>query len=41
MRGTLTGVPHLAAQWVALGLVVSVALFGVLGLVGFSRRAVD
>jgi ABC-2 type transport system permease protein len=41
MRGALTAVPHLASGWVALGLLVSVALFGVLGLAGFVRRAVD
>jgi ABC-2 type transport system permease protein len=41
MRGALTAVPHLATGWVALGLAVSVALFGAAGLLGFVRRAVD
>jgi hypothetical protein len=41
MRGALTDVPHLAPGWIALGLVVSLALFGALGLAGFGRRAVD
>ncbi|UGS38244.1 ABC transporter permease [Capillimicrobium parvum] len=41
MRGALTDVPHLAAGWVALGLIVSLAAFGWLGVRGFVRRAVD
>lgn len=41
MRGSLTGIDHLAAGWTALGLVVSVVAFGVLGVRGFVRRAVD
>jgi ABC-2 type transport system permease protein len=40
-RGALTATPHLAAGWIALGLAVSLALFGALGLRGFRRRAVD
>src|SRR4051794_1395831 len=39
MRGALTDVPHLATGWVALGLVVSLAAFGWLGVRGFIRRA--
>ena len=41
MRGALTDVPHLALGWVALGVVVSLAVFGTLGVRGFRRRAVD
>lgn len=41
MRGALTDVPHLATGWVALGLAVSLAVFGTLGVRGFVRRAVD
>jgi ABC-2 type transport system permease protein len=41
MRGALTDAPHLASQWIALGLVGSLAVFGALGLRGFGRRAVD
>lgn len=41
MRGALTGLPHLATGWVALGLVGSTALFSIAGLAGFGRRAVD
>jgi ABC-2 type transport system permease protein len=41
MRGALTAVPHLATGWMALGLAGSLALFGLLGLWGFERRAVD
>jgi ABC-2 type transport system permease protein len=41
MRADLTALPHLGTGWVALGLLVSVALFGALGLAGFDRRAVD
>jgi ABC-2 type transport system permease protein len=41
MRGALTDAPHLAASWVALGLVVSLSAFGWLGVRGFVKRAVD
>ena len=41
MRGALTATPHLAPGWTALGLVVSLVVFGALGLRGFVRRAVD
>jgi ABC-2 type transport system permease protein len=41
MRGALTAGPHLGTGWIALGLVGSVALFGLLGVKGFKRRAVD
>jgi ABC-2 type transport system permease protein len=41
MRGALTDTPHLAAGWVALGIAVSLAVFGTLGVRGFRRRAVD
>jgi ABC-2 type transport system permease protein len=41
MRAALTGAPHLATGWIALGLVGSTLLFSWLGLRGFARRAVD
>jgi ABC-2 type transport system permease protein len=41
MRGALSGIPHLGWGWIALGLGVSLAVFGVLGVRGFLRRAVD
>jgi len=41
MRGTLSTLPHLGGGWIALGLVVSLVLFGALGTLGFVRRAVD
>jgi hypothetical protein len=41
MRGALTDTPHMAAGWVALGIAVSLAVFGTLGVRGFRRRAVD
>jgi ABC-2 type transport system permease protein len=41
MRSALTDLPHLGSGWIALGLVVSLAVFAVLGLRGFERRAVD
>jgi ABC-2 type transport system permease protein len=41
MRGAITTVPHLASGWVALGLGGAVVLFGLAGLYGFGRRAVD
>lgn len=41
MRAALTTTPHLAGGWIALGLAVSLAAFGFLGLSGFARRAVE
>jgi ABC-2 type transport system permease protein len=41
LRGALTDAPHLAAGWVALGLLVSLVVATLLGLRGFVRRAVD
>ncbi len=41
MRGALTTIPALGAGWVALGLVVATAIFGTLGVRGFTRRATD
>jgi ABC-2 type transport system permease protein len=41
LRGALTTVPSLGAGWVALGLLVTTAVFGTLGIRGFARRAVD
>jgi ABC-2 type transport system permease protein len=41
MRATLTALPHLASGWIALGLVGSLVLFGIAGVLGFVRRAVD
>jgi ABC-2 type transport system permease protein len=41
MRGAVTDVPHLATQWIALGVVVSLAVLGGLGLRGFLSRAID
>jgi ABC-2 type transport system permease protein len=41
MRAALTDLPHLGGGWIALGLVVSLAVFAFLGLRGFERRAVD
>jgi ABC-2 type transport system permease protein len=41
MRGALTDAPHLATGWVVLGMTVSLAVFGTLGVRGFLRRAVD
>jgi ABC-2 type transport system permease protein len=41
MRAAITDVPHLATGWIALGLVVSLTVFGWLGIRGFVRRAVD
>jgi ABC-2 type transport system permease protein len=40
-RAALTALPHLGAGWIALGLFVSLIVFGGLGLRGFVRRAVD
>jgi ABC-2 type transport system permease protein len=41
MRGALTDTPHMANGWVALGIVVSLAMFGAWGVRGFVKRAVD
>ncbi len=41
MRAALTDAPHLAGGWIALGLVVSLAVFGALGIRGFIGRSVD
>jgi ABC-2 type transport system permease protein len=41
LRASLTGLPHLADGWIALGLCASLLVFGALGLRGFERRAVD
>jgi len=41
LRAALTALPHMGSGWIALGLVVSLALFATLGLTGFERRAVD
>jgi ABC-2 type transport system permease protein len=41
MRAAIVGGPHLATQWIVLGLAVSTVLFGWLGTRGFTRRAVD
>ena len=41
LRGALTTAPALGAGWVALGLTVATATFGLLGVRGFARRAVD
>ena len=40
-RAALTTLPHLGTGWIALGLAVSLLVFGGLGLLGFVRRAVD
>jgi ABC-2 type transport system permease protein len=40
-RAALTTLPHLGTGWIALGLAVSLVVFGGLGLRGFVRRAVD
>jgi ABC-2 type transport system permease protein len=40
-RAALTTLPHLGTGWIALGLAVSLLVFGGLGLRGFVRRAVD
>jgi ABC-2 type transport system permease protein len=40
-RAALTTLPHLGTGWIALGLGVSLLVFGGLGLRGFVRRAVD
>ena len=41
MRGALTATPHLGTGWIALGLAGSLAVFGLLGVRLFERRAVD
>lgn len=41
MRGALTSIPHLASGWVTLGIAVSFAAFAALGVLGFTRRAID
>lgn len=41
VRAALTGGPHLAAGWIALGLAASLAVFGALGIRLFDRRAID
>ena len=41
LRGAMTDAPSLGAGWVALGLAVATATFGMLGVRGFARRAVD
>ena len=41
LRGALTTLPHLAGEWIALGLGVSLVLFGVLGTRLFIRRALE
>ncbi|MGI8411269.1 MAG: ABC transporter permease [Solirubrobacteraceae bacterium] len=41
LRGALTTFPHLAGGWIALGLGVSLVLFGALGARLFIRRALD
>ena len=40
-RAALTAAPHLATEWIALGLAGSLLLFGFAGVRGFVRRAVD
>jgi ABC-2 type transport system permease protein len=41
LRAALTTAPHLGNGWIALGLVGWTAVFGVIGVRGFERRAVD
>jgi ABC-2 type transport system permease protein len=41
MRGALTAGPHLGAGWIALGLAVSIAVLGAIGVRLFVGRAVD
>ena len=41
MRSALTSLPHLAPGWIALGCVSAVAIFTLLGVRGFVRRAID
>ncbi|MGI8803310.1 MAG: ABC transporter permease [Solirubrobacteraceae bacterium] len=41
MRASLTQLPHLASGAIALGCVAAVAIFTLLGVTGFNRRALD
>jgi ABC-2 type transport system permease protein len=41
LRGALTDGPHLGSGWIALGLVVSIAVLSAIGVRLFVRRAVD
>jgi ABC-2 type transport system permease protein len=41
LRSALTTLPHLGQGWIALGIVASLALFGLLGTRLFIRRALD
>jgi len=41
MRGALTGMPHLGAWWIVLGMAVSTIAFFIIGVRGFIYRAVD
>jgi ABC-2 type transport system permease protein len=41
LRGALSGLPHLGAGWIALGLAVSLTVFATFGIRGFVRRAID
>jgi len=41
LRAALTTAPHLGSGWIALGLVGWTLVFGVIGVRGFERRAVD
>ncbi|HWH11437.1 MAG TPA: ABC transporter permease [Solirubrobacteraceae bacterium] len=41
MRASLTTLPHLRAGWIGVGVVVALAIFTLLGVRGFVRRAVD
>jgi ABC-2 type transport system permease protein len=41
LRGSLSGLPHLGAGWIALGLAVSLTVFLSIGIRGFIGRAID
>lgn len=41
MRGALSGLPHLGAGWLVLGVGVALTVSVAFGLRGFVRRAVD
>jgi ABC-2 type transport system permease protein len=41
MRASISTTPHLAPGWIALGLAASLVAFGLLGIRGFIRRAVE
>ena len=41
LRASLSSIPHLGGGWIALGLIGSLVIFGVLGTQLFARRAVD